>query len=166
LTQWPSTYLQVLFLTGCWFAVFLLLFVPFSCFFSLLLLSGFGLETVAVILTLVFAGLVVWLFIPMIFTPHGIVVGQRKMWISVKESIRITRLTLPSTTLLLLSLVLLSEGLDVLWNIPPADSWWTLVGIIGHAFVTTGILAATFVYYKDAHRWVQRLFQQAKLSLA
>lgn len=164
--QWPGTTLQILLLTAGWFALFLMFFVPFTCLFSILLMGGFGFETVAVILTLVFAGLVIWLLIPLFFSPHGIVVNQRKAWVSVRESVRLTRLTLPSTTLLLLSLVLLSQGLDILWNIPPLDSWWTLVGIIGHAFVTTSLLAASFIYYRDADRWVQRLLQQAKLSMA
>jgi hypothetical protein len=37
-----------------------------------------------------------------------------------------------------------------------------LIGVIGHAFVTSGLLAATFVYYRDASRWIQRVEQQIK----
>jgi hypothetical protein len=42
----------------------------------------------------------------------------------------LTRLTLPSTSLFILAFVLLSEGLDVLWNVPDNTSWFLLLGII------------------------------------
>ena len=40
----------------------------------------------------------------------------------------------------------------------------SLVGIAGHAFVTTGLLAASFVYYRDAMRWVQEFLQRKLVS--
>jgi hypothetical protein len=39
------------------------------------------------------------------------------------------------------------------WNLPAPDSWVTLAGIGGHAFVSTGLVTATFVFYKDRYRW-------------
>jgi hypothetical protein len=42
------------------------------------------------------------------------------------------------------------------------SSWLAFIGIVGHAFVVTGLLAATFVYYRDATRWVERVQQQIK----
>ena len=144
----------------------LVIAIPFSCLFSVFLLSGFGFEQVALIAALVFGVLLVWLLIPLLFSPHGIFVNQRVIWASIFDSIRLTRFTLPSTSLLFLTIFVLSEGLDVLWNMPEDNSWFTLVGITGHAFVATSLLAASFFYYRDADRWVQRLIQQAKLSIA
>jgi hypothetical protein len=101
-----------------------------------------------------------WLFLPLLFSAHGIFVFQRKMWASVKESVKMTRFTLPATGLFLLSVLVLSEGLAMLWRVPPETSWFTIVGIAGHAFVTTGLLAASFVYYRDANLWVEKLLRQ------
>jgi hypothetical protein len=36
----------------------------------------------------------------------------------------------------------------------------TLVGIAGHAFITTAILAASFVYYRDMNIWLQTVFEK------
>jgi hypothetical protein len=30
-----------------------------------------------------------------------------------------------------------------------------LVGIFGHAFVTTALLAASFIYYRDMNAWLE-----------
>jgi len=104
------------------------------------------------------------LLLPLVFSPHGIFVNRRKVWSSVKDGMRLTRLTLPSTGLFFLVVLILSQGLDVLWKIPGEKSWLALIGIAGHAFVTTGLLAASFVYYRDADHWAQKIILQAKLS--
>ena len=86
------------------------------------------------------------------------------MWVSVREGIRLTRLTVISTGLLFLVIVVLNEGLDVLWRVPAEASWLTAVGVAGHGFVTTALLAASFVYYRDADLWVQDVLQRIKPS--
>jgi hypothetical protein len=73
-------------------------------------------------------------------------------------------MTLPKTSLLFLSIIVISEGLDTLWRVPAEDSWLTLVGVAAHAFVSTSLLAASFIYYRDASRWLQRLIQQSLLA--
>ncbi len=100
----------------------------------------------------------------MIFSPHGILAYQRRMWASVIESIRLVRFSFPGTALLLLVLMVISEGLDFLWNVPADESLILLLAIAGHAFVTTSLLATSFIYYRDASRWMQRVIQQAKLA--
>jgi hypothetical protein len=59
-----------------------------------------------------------------------------------------------------MAVFILSQGLDLLWQVPPDTSWMSLVGIAGHAFITTGLLAASFVYYRDGIRWVQERLQR------
>jgi hypothetical protein len=147
-----------------WLALLTLIFIPFSCLFTLLMLGGMEMGQVSLVGILFFAGLLVWLLVPLFFSPFGIFVHKLNMWSSLVKSVRLTRMTLPTTSLLLVAMLVISEGMDILWNIPPDNSWLTLVGIAGHAFITTGLLAACFVYYRDADRWVQRLLQQAKLS--
>jgi hypothetical protein len=66
--------------------------------------------------------------------------------------------------LFFLGVLLISEGLDVLWSTPEENSWLTLIGVAGHALVTTSLLAASFVYYRDAGRWVNWMLKQAQLS--
>ena len=161
LQQWPWTALQVILLALFWLALLIGVSIPFSCLLSLAFVAGAGVGGFGF---LIFGGLLAWLLFPLVFSPHGIFVYRQKMWASVKEGVRLTRLTLPSTGLFLLIVLLLSEGLDLLWEVPAESSWFSLVGVAGHAFITTGLLAASFVYYRDADRWVHRMLQQAKMS--
>lgn len=161
LQSWPRTYGQVLLLALFWLVLLLVMTVPFSCVFSFLLIGGMDLGRFALLL---YGGLLIWLLLPLAFSPHGIFVNQHTMWNSVREGARLVRVTLPTTGLLLLVILVLSEGLDVLWRVPPEDSWLVIVGIAGHAFVTAGLLAGSFVYYRDADHWLQKMIQQARLA--
>ncbi len=160
LKKWPQASLQSGFLAVFWLALIFSMLLLLGCFMSFLLVGIGGLEQAAMFAVLIFGGLLVWLLIPLIFSPHGIFVRRSTMWFSVLNSARLTRMTMPSTTLLFLAFFVLSEGLRQLWVIPPEDSWLTLVGMGGHAFVTASLLAASFVYYRDADSWLQEVFQQ------
>jgi hypothetical protein len=159
--HWPWASKQVILLALFWLGVLLVISIPFSCVVTILLLSGVGLGGFA---PLIYGGLLIWLLLPLVFSPHGIFVNQRHMWASVRDGAHLVRLTLPTTGLLILIILVLSEGLDTLWRVPPETSWLSLVGLVGHAFVTTGLLATTFVYYRDTDRWIKQAEQKALLA--
>lgn len=164
LKMWPFDALQVLLLAGMWLALMIALSIPLLCMMSLLTVSGLGTNPVALIL---FSAVALWVMFPLVFSPHGIFLGHGKAWISVLESIRITRLTVPTTAFFLLTILTISLGMDYLiLRIPNETSWLTMISVAVHAFITTSLLAASFVYYRDANRWIQRLIQQARLSSA
>jgi len=160
LSNWPWASLQVLFLALFWAVVILAVSIPGSFIVTLVAFSGFSFGQCALLL---YAGFVFWLILPIVFSPHGIIANQYKMFTSIKVSVNLMRKTLPTTVLFLLAVFLLSKGLNILWLIPAETSWFTLVGIIGHAFVTTGLLAASFVYYRDALQWVSAVFQPKEI---
>ncbi|MCJ7660465.1 MAG: hypothetical protein MUO67_15060, partial [Anaerolineales bacterium] len=162
--RWPWASVQVLLLTIFGFFLLLATILPFSCFLSILLLSGLGFERFSFFFILIFSGILLWWLLPLFFSPHGIFVNQRVMWTSVRDSIRLTRQTIPTTGLLVLVFVVISVGLDLLWKVPPETSWLAMIGVIGHAFVATSLLATSFIYYHDADQWVHEVNQQAKLS--
>jgi len=85
------------------------------------------------------------------------VVNQNNFFTSVKVSANLPRRTLPTTVLFVLAVFLLSKGLDILWLVPSETSWLLIVGILGHAFVTTALIASSFVYYQDALRWIREI---------
>jgi hypothetical protein len=35
-----------------------------------------------------------------------------------------------------------------------------ILGLAGHAFVTTGLLSASFIYYRDTDSWIRSLQEQ------
>jgi hypothetical protein len=100
----------------------------------------------------------------LLFSPHGIFVGNLQAWKAIFRSIRVTNATLPTTGLFFLAVILLSQGLDLLWSVPPENSWLMLVGLLGHAFVATSLLSASFIYYRDVAHWLESLSTQLTRS--
>jgi len=162
--RFPWYFWQIMLLTLGWFGLLITIIFPFSCLISTFTLSGSGIGQLAIFGVIILGSIFVWLMIPLFFTPHGIFINHQTVWRSVRDSIRITRWTLPSTAIFLLSILILSKGLDLLWSVPDETSWFTLIGISGHAFIATSVLAASFIYYKDAFRWVEQLLMKAKES--
>lgn len=160
LSQWPQASLQVLYLAlylvGLIFAVGL----PGLCGISLAVMGG----PMVGRLVLFFLSMVgLWIFFPLLFSAHGIFAYQHKMWASVRQGTRLIRTTTTRSSLFFLSLLVLSEGFNILWRVPDEASWLSLVGVAGHAFIATALLAGTFVYYRDGVRWVQRMIQHSLL---
>ncbi|MCP4425179.1 MAG: hypothetical protein GY803_11850 [Chloroflexi bacterium] len=92
-----------------------------------------------------------WLLIYLSLTPHGLALHGRPLWRAMIESLQLIRFyMLPALSLLLL-IFMIGQALD--WALLLADdgSWLTWVSIWGHAFVSTSLLAATFIFYRDRH---------------
>jgi hypothetical protein len=118
---------------------------------------------VANLLVLFLSVVSMWVIVPLFFWPHGIFLRQQNAFSSILSSLQMMRLTLPTSSLFVLTLFLLSFGLNFLWSIPPEDSWMTLVGILGHSFVATALLASSFVYYRDMNIWLKGAIERLKL---
>jgi hypothetical protein len=103
-----------------------------------------------------------WLIVPLFFAGHGIFLRSQNVFASVLSGLRMARFSLPNSSLFVLSVLFTSLGLNYLWSIPEPDSWMLLVGIIGHAFITTALLAASFIYYRDTTSWLQSVFERLR----
>lgn len=101
-----------------------------------------------------------WLIVPLFFTPHGIFIRRQNAIVSILSSLRMIRFSLPTSGMFVLSVFILSRGLDILWSAPKSGSWLALVGFAGHAFITTALLAASFVYYRDMSDWLQNVYER------
>jgi hypothetical protein len=94
------------------------------------------------------------------FTPHGIFVQKLNAFHSILSSLKMARFTLPTSSMFVFAVFVLSTGLNYLWSVPDINSWMLLVGIAGHAFITTTLLSASFAYYHDMNGWLQLVFNQ------
>ena len=101
----------------------------------------------------------VWVIVPLFFWSHGIFLDRQNVFASMLSSIQLTRFTLPTSSLFVLTVFLLAYGLNFLWRIPAEDSWLTLFGIFGHSFVTTALLAGSFIYYRDMKAWLKDVLE-------
>jgi hypothetical protein len=147
-------FFQVILLALLTFILVIVTVIPFSCIMSVVMLSGLGFERFGFILFFLLGGLLLWWMLPLFFTPHGIFMNHRVLWDSIRISVRVTRSTLPATGFLFLIIVLLSEGLKILWKVPPENSWFALIGVLGHSFVAASLIAASFVFYREADQWI------------
>lgn len=102
------------------------------------------------------------LIVPLFFWPHGVFVKKQNALTSMLGSLQLMRFTLPTSSLFVLTVFLLAYGLNFLWSIPAQNSWMTLVGIFGHSFVTTALLAGSFIYYRDMSVWVQGVLERLR----
>ena len=152
-----SAVLQTLILSVSWFLALAILSVPVMLLMTVLTFISPALASGALFVMLLLS---FWLIVPLFFTPHGIFVRGQNAIHSILTSFKMARFTLPTSSMFIFSSFILSTGLNYLWSIPKSNSWMTLVGIGGHAFITTALLAASFVYYRDMNIWLQKVFEE------
>jgi hypothetical protein len=150
----PRYWLSILGLLLALFLLLLLLGIPFAIIVGLI--STFS-DWVAMLLTWVAFMLVLWLIFHLFFAIHGLLLSEEPLRQAVWTSVRLTAYNSFPTMGLIAIILGLSAGLNFLWSLPAADSWMLLVGIAGHALVTSGLLASTFVYYQDRYRYWRQL---------
>lgn len=149
--------IQTVVLSVIWVVGLLIVILPLSFVLGLLALVSPALSNGVLFVLLILS---YWLIVPLFFMPHGIFARKQNALYSMLTSLRMSRFTLPTSGMFVFSVFLLTRGLDYLWKVPQNDSWMTLIGIAGHAFITTAVLAASFVYYRDMNAWLQTVFDK------
>ena len=128
-------------------------------FFPLMILSTLlSLITPQLVILVLISGMmfIFWLAVFLGFTPHGLTLNNRPLTKAVWESVQLVRLNYISTITLLLAIAGITMVMDQLMHYADDGSWFTLSSIIGHAFVSTALVAASYVFYQDriAIQWV------------
>ena len=149
--------IQSYLLTGALFILLGVFLIPSSIVVSLIAIFNPIIAQIVLLLTMLIA---IWLFIPVFFSPHGIFASQQNALVSIMTSYRLVRSYLPGTGLFMVLILLFSQGLNLIWLIPPSTSWFILVGIAGHSFVSTSLLAASFNYYLLGTNWMKAVIEQ------
>ena len=132
------------------FISLVILLIPISCILSILLMVSSGL---AQFLSMIFMIMIAWLIIPLFFTMHGIFLGNGVIE-SLKMSFNLARWFSTSTSFFIVAIVVISQGMNLIWTIPQPDSWLLLIGITGHAFITTSLISASFILYQQYLSWI------------
>ena len=154
---------QILLMTILAIILLFLLALPVIVIISIVALFSAALAQIAFFIISMF---LIWLLLPLFFTPHGIFVYHQNTLKAMWTSLRLVRQFLPTTGMFILFSLLISQGLNLVWLIPPENSWMFLIGIAGHAFISTGLLAASFIYYRNGIHWMQELLKQLNTSRA
>ncbi|HEY4692146.1 MAG TPA: hypothetical protein VIH16_01800 [Bellilinea sp.] len=152
--EFQAFFKKVLYALALTFSLVLALIVitiPALMLISVIALISPGLGDFAML----FAGfLLIWMLLPLVFTPHAIFSSKSGLVVSAMTSVRLVRHFMPGTGTFLIVALVISQGMNVLWRVPPTSSWMTLVGILGHAFILTAVFAASFVYFRNGMRWM------------
>lgn len=135
----------------------LVLSIPAVCLVSTLALF---LPSLGSLPLLMLSLIMVWFLLPIAFSPHGIFAHHFNATTAIANSFRLVRLSMNATGLFFIMLILLSYGLDALWSTPPIDSWMLLVGILGHGFISSGLIASSFAFYNRGMKWVQAVIHE------
>jgi len=137
--------------------------LPAMCLISSIMLFLPSLGTLPYML---FGLMAVWVMMPLVFTPHGIFMGEMKTQRSIVTSVKFVRASMAGTGIFFIFVILIGYGLDMLWSTPGAENWMMLVGIIGHGFISSGLLAASFVFYRDGLAWLSEVVRSKEIQKA
>ncbi|HSM23546.1 MAG TPA: hypothetical protein VK856_01625 [Anaerolineaceae bacterium] len=151
-------------LKGIGLSIVLILIILILVLPALFVVSLFSLfsPVLSQVVLLISTFVLIWLIIPLIFSPHGIFANNMGIIQSILYSTRVVRSYLPGTGMFLLAAILIAQGLDILWIAAPTDSWLTLIGITGHAFIYTSLIASSFIYYQKSSEWTTELLERIK----
>ncbi len=111
-------------------------------------------QIVTFIFFLLLAWPVTWMGLMVFFSTHGVYIFSKNAFTTLQQIFRILRHGMPPLGWFALIAIVMSQGMDLIWLTPTADTWMALVGIFGHAFISTGLLAASFIFYRDMATWV------------
>jgi hypothetical protein len=101
--------------------------------------------------------IILWLMLFLVFTIHGVFMHEKALPGALWDSVRVVQWNMSATMLMALLFVVLSMAMTYVWNMAPKNSWLAIVGIAGNSFISTGLIAASFVFFKDRYRYWQEV---------
>jgi len=132
-----------------------LLALPASLVISITAFFGRG---VASLMQSLFMASMIWIGIYLYFVPRSILLSEDGVLRSFVNSVQLVRLNFWSTLGLILLIFIIESGLALVWQLLLGNIWGTLAAVIGNAYVGTGLVAATFIFYRDRYAaWLQVL---------
>ena len=151
------SYLQIILLPVLLVLILLVLSVPLLFVITLITMVSPAIGQFAIII----AGMVViWVIMPLVFTPHGIFLYKQNLIAAMMTSINVVRVSMAQTAWFVVVSFLMIEGMVYLWRTPPADNWFLAVGILGRAFIVSAVIASSFHYFIDATAFTQSVMNK------
>lgn len=133
----------------------MIVFAPFMLVASMLAMFSPLLSLVALTMGLSAA---LWVMVFMLFAAHTMFLWNRALFAAIAQSLRVVRLHMGSTLVLLLLVGVVYLGTGQIFRLLTPDSWLMLAGLALHAIVATGLFLATFIYYKDRCRHYEEFY--------
>lgn len=105
--------------------------------------------------------LLFWMAVYLVFTPHGIIRYDLGVFRAAIESFAVVRWNLLGTVGFLIVALSAYWLTNLIWGLPGEGTWFALLAVIGHAFVSTMLLAGSYSFYQGRREWLIALRQAA-----
>ena len=102
-----------------------------------------------------------YVLLHLLFVIPALLLDDLTIFPAVRTSILLVRFQFPAVVGLIVLIMLVYEGLGLIWSLPPGDSWTQLIGILGNGSIATGLTAALFIFYRERWPVVAELIQKA-----
>jgi hypothetical protein len=129
--------------------------IPILYLISLASLLLSAVSFLSVCIPLIVTWFFLWIVLMVAFAPHDCVLYSGNPFRAVLRSIECVRVQYPSAMLPLLFWGGLLWVMLFIWAIPPANSWLSMIGIVGCAYTSSIIVTASLAYYQDRRRWLE-----------
>jgi hypothetical protein len=141
--------------------LFLIAYVGGLAALTLVVLVGSFLGLVHPLLSTVFIiggiGLLFWAAIYLAFTVHGIVGYDFGVLRAMLESVFVVRVNLLSASgFLFVAFLVIWLSTTQIWSLPGEGSWYNVLSLLGHAFVSATLLTASYVFYRSRRTWARQ----------
>jgi hypothetical protein len=117
-------------------------------------LVGLIIPFISPILLLLGLGLLFWVAVYLTFTAQGIVLYRYRLVRAMIESVQVVRWNLLSTVGFLFLSFLITWLSTRIWLLPGEDSWYSILALLGHAFVSTTLLVASYFFFQGRRLWL------------
>jgi hypothetical protein len=150
MTRLPFIIVQIAVLSIALQIMLLVVLLPFVVFaYGAVQISEF-LASMVLIMGLLIG---LWASLFVIFPVHGMLLNRRNILGALWDSFRVVQWNMSSSMTLMLIIAGLNLALGYLWTLSDMGSWLALLAAGGNAFFSTGLIAATFVFYQDRYRY-------------
>jgi hypothetical protein len=131
----------------------IVLFIFSSILLILTSLVTFILPQLASVMLLLGFSMLFWVGVYLMFTPHGIVRYGFNIPRAVMESARLVRRSFIPTILFVATSLFIIWLTNIVWAMPTENSWFTMLAILGHSFISVMILASEYAYFQGRFEW-------------
>jgi len=152
-----NVFLQIILMPVILLLIFILLTIP--VLFILGVVTMFS-PAIGQFMIFTAGAALLWVLMPLVFTPHCIFLYRQNLIAAMMTSISVVKTSMGKTAWFFILSYIIIEGMDRLWRTPEVDNWFLLVGILGHAFIVTAVIAASFHYFLDATRFTQSILNR------
>jgi hypothetical protein len=144
------SWLRLVVLLGLGSLALFMLIIGISLVYSIL--AALAPQLGALVLTAMAIGLVwlsVYAGIILFFAPRAMILDDMGIVRSLWNSVNVVRGNLLSTLFLILLVGIIQNGLMYIWRLLAVNAVGTMAGIVGNAYVSTGLVTSSLIFYRD-----------------